>query len=150
MSRVTIGELALLECAACDGVWIDAAEFERICSGREAQAAVLHRWNNRPAVPSHAKVEVLDVDLAGSTRPSRRGGFDLRVVRGKGDWPRISLRYTLEEDGKPVRSGEEAVEDMDYTHGLVGYRKSVPLYYEKRMLDKWFRARFAEGRAAAY
>lgn len=95
------------------------------------------------------KVEVLDVDLAGSTRPSRRGGFDLRVVRGKGDWPRVSLRYTLEEDGKPMRSGEESVQDMDYTHGLVGYRKSVPLYYEKRMLDKWFRARFAEGRATA-
>ena len=56
MARVTIGELALLECAACDGVWVDAAEFERICADREAQAAVLHRLNPPPAAVSKARI----------------------------------------------------------------------------------------------
>ena len=52
MARIRIGELALLECTSCDGVWVDAEEFERICADREAQAAVLHRWNNHaPGTP---------------------------------------------------------------------------------------------------
>ena len=96
------------------------------------------------------KVELLDVDLAGAARPSRRDGSNLRIVKGRADFPRIGLRYTLEEDGKPVRSGEESVADLDYTHGLVGGARNYDsLYYEKHMLEKWFRASFAEGRAAA-
>ena len=95
------------------------------------------------------KVEVLDVDLAGTMRPSRRAGADLRIVRGGADWPRINLRYTLEVNGKPWRSGEESVADMNYSNGLVGVRGSEPLHYEKHMLDAWFKARFAERSAAA-
>jgi hypothetical protein len=94
------------------------------------------------------KIEVLDVDLAGSLR-SQRDGSQLRVLRGGADWPRITLRYALEENGKLLRSGEEQVSDMTYAQGMTGHRDSTSLYYEKRTLDTWFRARFAEGRAAA-
>lgn len=94
------------------------------------------------------KVEVTDVDLAGSRRPTRLGS-EIRVLRGGADWPRINLRYTLEVDGKPVRSGEERVADLDYARGISKYRESQSLYYEKRMLDDWFKARFADGNAAA-
>jgi Zn-finger nucleic acid-binding protein/RNA polymerase subunit RPABC4/transcription elongation factor Spt4 len=53
MARVRIGDLALLECAGCDGVWVEAAQFERICADSEAQAAMLHRWNaHSPTVRS--------------------------------------------------------------------------------------------------
>jgi Zn-finger nucleic acid-binding protein len=44
---VQVGDIELLECRSCDGLWIDAADFERICANHEAQAAVLERW--RPA-----------------------------------------------------------------------------------------------------
>jgi Zn-finger nucleic acid-binding protein len=57
MARVVIGDLALLECGSCDGVWLDAAEFERICADREAQGAVLHRWNNHSPRPPIARVQ---------------------------------------------------------------------------------------------
>jgi Zn-finger nucleic acid-binding protein len=41
MRRVQVGPTALLECAACGGVWLDAAAFERVCADGDAQAAVL-------------------------------------------------------------------------------------------------------------
>ncbi len=95
------------------------------------------------------KVVVLDVDLAGSMRPSGRAGHDLRVVRGGADWPRINLRYTLQGGGQPGLSGEESVADLDYSHGFTAQRASRPLHYEEHMLDVWFKARLVERRAPA-
>lgn len=43
MKRVSVGETHLLDCQTCDGLWVGADEFERLCSNREAQAAVLHQ-----------------------------------------------------------------------------------------------------------
>lgn len=43
LRSVTVGDTPLLECAKCDGLWIDAELFERLCADRAAQAAVLHR-----------------------------------------------------------------------------------------------------------
>ena len=43
MTEVTVGETALLDCRQCDALWIGADAFERLCSSREAQAAVLHQ-----------------------------------------------------------------------------------------------------------
>ena len=50
MAAVTLGSLSLLECPACDGLWLDAASFERICAEHEAQAAVLHRSTGTASV----------------------------------------------------------------------------------------------------
>jgi hypothetical protein len=94
------------------------------------------------------KIEVLDVDLAGAVRPSRRAGQPLRIVNGGADGPRIKLRYALETPGQALLSGEESVTDMDYAHGLGASRASEPLRYEKHMLDTWFKARFVERRAS--
>jgi hypothetical protein len=91
------------------------------------------------------RIEVLDVDLAGTVRDAPRSGARVRSVRGRADWPRINLRYALEEDGKPVRSGAEWVVDLNYARGTIQrYRESETLYYEKRMLESWFRMRFVE------
>ena len=95
------------------------------------------------------KVEVLDVDLAGLVRPGRDGS-SVRVLRGGADWPRIKLRYVLEADGKTLSQGEEWVSDMNYARSVPSaYRDSQSLFYEKRMLDAWFKARFAEVKTAA-
>ena len=40
MHWIRIGEVDLLECAACDGTWIEAAAFDKMCTERERQAAV--------------------------------------------------------------------------------------------------------------
>lgn len=44
LQRIELDKDALLECGACDGVWIEADVFERLCTDRETQASVLHRF----------------------------------------------------------------------------------------------------------
>lgn len=93
------------------------------------------------------KIEVLELDLAGTLRPSRRATGEVRIVRGRADWPSIGLRYRLEQGGKLLLSGEERLADLNYTNGIAAGRGSDPLHYEKHMLDAWFKARFVERRA---
>jgi hypothetical protein len=88
------------------------------------------------------KIEVLDIDLAGEERYGFSGGTQTRVNTGRADWPAIRLRYTLEAPGKPAESREETLSDMNYLDRPItgGAERFV---YEKRMLDEWFRRRFA-------
>jgi hypothetical protein len=94
------------------------------------------------------EVELLDVDLAGTVRPSRRTGTDLRGVRGSADWPRLTLRYSLSKDGRVLRSGTESIADMNYSGRLGNYLSGDPLRYEKQLLDDWV-GRLAQPQAGA-
>ena len=84
------------------------------------------------------KIEVLDIDLAGQLWPRRGGGDDIRIMRGGADWPQMRLRYTLEENGQTLRSGEERLSNMNYQQRMGRYSDSDPLRYEKQMVDDWF------------
>lgn len=88
------------------------------------------------------KVEVLDIDLAGEMRPSRRTFQDVRVARGRADWPQITVRYSLVSNGQVLKSAEETISDMDYLNRTSGRYANESLHSEKRMLDDWFKARF--------
>lgn len=85
------------------------------------------------------KVDVLDLDLAGQTRPNFRGSQDLRVMNGGADWPHIHLRYSITEGGKVIRSGEEKLSNMQYLDRMNHYGNTELLRYEKQMLDDWFK-----------
>lgn len=87
-------------------------------------------------------IEVLDVDLAGRMKPVGGRG-ELRVVNGRIDWPRMSLRYRLEAGGRVLQSGAESVADVNYLVGASTRHDADPLRYEKAMLDGWFKAHFA-------
>lgn len=54
LQRLQIGATEMLECARCDGIWMDASVFEQLCADRESQAAVLHRLSDRPAAAGDA------------------------------------------------------------------------------------------------
>jgi hypothetical protein len=84
------------------------------------------------------RVDVLDIDLAGREIPSARNGRDIRVMRGMADWPRMTLRYAVEQNGQVVKSGESQIQDMDYQNHMNHYFDSDPFRYEKQMLDDWF------------
>jgi len=56
LDGVEIGPVGLLECAACDGVWVDADVFERLCAEQDAQAALLGRFKPRTGAPVAAPV----------------------------------------------------------------------------------------------
>lgn len=93
------------------------------------------------------EVTLLDVDLAGEMKPQLRIGQDIRVLRGRADWPRVSLRYTLRSGDKVVAQRDEVVSDMNYmTHQYSATNRDDALYFEKRMLTEWFRDRFAPDR----
>jgi hypothetical protein len=93
------------------------------------------------------KVEVLDVDLAGETR-SGASALDVRVLRGRADWPRITLRWSLEGGGAAARSGQAVVQDMSYLQRLPPTLADTHLVYEQRMLAEWFREQFGKAAAA--
>jgi Zn-finger nucleic acid-binding protein len=52
MQWVRVGNVDLLECGSCDGTWLEAAAFERLCADRESQAAVVHNAPEQPAPPN--------------------------------------------------------------------------------------------------
>jgi hypothetical protein len=88
-------------------------------------------------------VEVTDVDLAGRTWPTRFQGRDIRVMNGGADWPHMSLRYTITQNGQVIKSGVEELNDMAYQQRATRYGSDDALRYEKRMLDQWFKERIA-------
>jgi hypothetical protein len=93
------------------------------------------------------KIEILDIDLAGEIRPMLNLASDLRVIKGRADWPRIHLRYVLSDAAQTLGSGDETVSDMAYLMRSPVNARSESLPYERRMLSDWFRSRF--GPAAA-
>ena len=82
-------------------------------------------------------VEVLDIDLAGDVFP-RVPVTNVRVMKGRADWPRLHLRYTIEQDGQVVRSGEKQLSDPNYLMGFNRYSQEI-FSHEKQMLEDWWR-----------
>jgi Zn-finger nucleic acid-binding protein len=120
MARVTIGELPLLECAACDGVWIDAPDFERICADREAQAAVLHRWSNRAATAPRARVRYRPCVACGKMMNrvnfGHLSGTVIDVCRGHGtflDAGELHAIVTFINEGGLDRARQREKDDLE-------------------------------------
>jgi hypothetical protein len=90
-------------------------------------------------------IEVLDVDLAGWSRWGGRSPQEVRVVRGKADFPQMKLRYNLESPTRAAK-GEANLADLNYQQRgqLQARASSEPMYYEKRMIDDWLKATFAQ------
>ena len=88
------------------------------------------------------RIEVLDVDLAGEREMVVSAGRDIRVARGRADFPRITLRYTLE--GSRTLRGEDSIADPGYLNFPMRSRPYEKLYHEKKLLETWFRDRFAK------
>ena len=142
--------------AAVDVSFTDPERFTDIeastLADRQASLDVISRHLKRlgdrylPASETLA-IEVLDVDLAGRVRWTR-DARQIRVLNDRADWPSLRVRYTLSSGGKVIDSREETVSDMGYLIGGRFAYESEPLPYEKRMLDRWFRERFADKRVA--
>lgn len=57
MKWVRVGAIDLLECASCDGTWVEAAAFERLCADREGQAGMLQHAPALPASPAKTSAQ---------------------------------------------------------------------------------------------
>ncbi len=110
-----------------------------------ALTAHLNQLASRLPDGQRLRVEVLDIDLAGEQLP--RQGSEVRVVRGTADWPQIRLRWTLEQAGAVIKTGEDRLSDLGYLTGRTAPTSSDgSLPHEKRLLTQWFRAQFEGGR----
>ncbi|MBI5719826.1 MAG: DUF3016 domain-containing protein [Burkholderiales bacterium] len=111
----------------------------------ESLAAHLRQLGQRLPDGQRLRVDVLDVDLAGEQ--VLRRGHDLRVLRGGADMPHIHLKWTLEQGGSALKSGEDRLTDLGYMTSRTTPAASVgDLPHEKRLLAQWFRARFEDPR----
>lgn len=87
-------------------------------------------------------IDVLDVDLAGTGRYLAARQAEVRLISSGVDAPRITLRYTLTENGQHIAGQEEVLRDLSFLeHRRFGTpTESYP--YEKRLLRDWFTQRF--------
>lgn len=105
----------------------------------------LERLRRRYLKPDqNLTIEVLDLDLAGRLEPWHANAYDVRYMR-KITWPRMTLRYTLVQNGIAPAQGEETIGDMNYLMDAGARLSSDSLRSEKTMLDDWFRKRFVRG-----
>lgn len=134
--------------------FVDPQQFTDIGFGkvpRDRNLQTLHehmmRWGQRLPQAQSLQIEVLDVDLAGIERPV---GFDpfVRVLNGRVDGPRMTLRWMLREGDTVVASGRDELSDMSYLQRLAGVFRNEPLFYDRRMLDDWLRSRIIERTAS--
>ena len=89
------------------------------------------------------RIDVLDIDLAGRFEWWRPYAYNVRILSGV-TWPRIAVRYTLQEEDRTLVAAEESISDLNYQTRMAVSLSSDPLRYEKAMLDDWFRTRFVK------
>lgn len=95
-------------------------------------------------------VNFLDIDLAGTSRPTRNGAANVRVMKSAGDAPRITLEYRLEDNGHVIASGKQDLTDLQYLYRYRGSKQEAAYPYEKRLLAQWFQSTFAQTSAHPY
>ena len=120
--------------------YTDVGRFSRSASSAEVmkdlEAHLVKLGRDLPASQNLA-IEVLDIDLAGDDRFHSGAATDVRVQRGRADWPSMRLRYTLERDGRR-ETREERISDMTYQQRVQPTHPTETLPHEKRMLTDWF------------
>lgn len=107
----------------------------------ELQRHLQHLGDRYLSPQQTLRIDVLDIQLGGTRNVGRD---DIRVQRGRADWPVIRVRYTLETPGRAPQSGEETLSDTTFVFVPDKTKETQALYYEKRMLEGWFKERFAQ------
>jgi hypothetical protein len=97
---------------------------------------------NRQFPGSKLTLRFTDIDLAGSYRTPSRGGRDVRVTGGLTTPARMSFVFLLQDSsGRTLTSGSTRITDNSSHSSLARQRSaSEPLYYEKKMLQRWLRS----------
>jgi Zn-finger nucleic acid-binding protein len=119
LQHVTIGATSLLECGRCDGVWLDADAFDRVCADHESRAAVLHRWPERPTAGRAERIRYRPCVRCGKMMNrlnfGRLSGTVVDVCRGHGtflDAGELHAIVTFIEGGGLDRARQRAIEEL--------------------------------------
>lgn len=106
----------------------------------------MSEWGSRLPPQQRLELEVLDVDLAGIEKPFGREPL-VRVLNGRVDGPRMTLRWTLREGATVLASGQDDLSDSAYANRMQLGDRAKPLYFDLRMLDEWLLKRVIERQA---
>ena len=98
---------------------------------------ILEREGQRLPTSQELVIEILDVDLAGYFPPWQRSGTPIRVMETT-TWPRITMRWSLNQAGSRLAGGEQVLTDMTYLNRPAVFRSATPLRFEEAMLRDWF------------
>jgi hypothetical protein len=153
LHKLALAGLVLLSAGAASAAvtvtFTDPDHFHDMPLSRDERAQILKdlsdhfvHMGKRLPPGQDLRVEVLDLELAGQIQPNFRGQQDVRIVRGRADWPHMKVRYSLESNGKVIDSGVAEIADMGYLGHINRYSDGDKLRYEKRMLDDWFNKKF--------
>jgi len=119
MRDVRIGQIGLLECDQCRGVWLDAATFEHICADRAARAAALHQWPSAARPPAAAGVHYRKCVACGTLMNrlniGRLSGTIVDVCKGHGtflDAGELSLIVGFIQGGGLDRARQRQLDDL--------------------------------------
>jgi Zn-finger nucleic acid-binding protein len=119
MHHVAIGTASLLECSRCDGIWLDAADFERICAHQASRAAGLHRWPREAATTSLEAVRYRPCVRCGKMMNrvnfGKLSGTVVDVCRGHGtflDRGELHAVATFIEAGGLDRMRQREIQDL--------------------------------------
>lgn len=153
MSRLLIATAALMACGVASAVGRADVRYVQPEKFVDAGAGIVERERTQRLLTEHfetlaqrlpdgqvLQVQVTQVDLAGEmdTLYFHR----VRVLGQFPDAPRVSLRYELRQGEQVLARGEEDLSDINYQAGRAYLRGGEALGYERRMLDRWFQARF--------
>jgi Zn-finger nucleic acid-binding protein len=119
LRKVAVGATVLLECDRCDGVWVDADVFERLCADRESQAAVLHRPAREGSATARSNIRYRPCARCGKMMNrvnfGRLSGAVVDVCKGHGtflDPGELHQIVTFIQDGGLDRARERRVDDL--------------------------------------
>lgn len=131
--RVSVGGTPLLECRRCDGVWLEAADFERICSDQETQAAVLHHINPRAALDTRAPVKYRPCVRCGKMMNRMNfgqvSGTVIDVCRGDGtflDAGELHAIVTFIRDGGLDRARQRRIAELKEEERRLEWKRTLP------------------------
>jgi Protein of unknown function (DUF3016) len=93
-------------------------------------------------------IKVLDVNLAGELEWIRAHADRLRVMRNI-TWPIMEFEFQLSQGTQVLKSGTVRLTDMAYldsSHFSAAQDANGAFRYERRLLDRWFKATVLGGK----
>jgi Zn-finger nucleic acid-binding protein len=134
LGAVTVGTTGLLECAKCEGLWVDNATFEQICQDRDKQAAVLGLPGSQPA-SEFVELEAIHYvpcpvchSLMNRVNFAHCSHVIINVCTKHGTWfEKDELRKIIEfiRAGGLEKSREREIEELDYKRSLERVDRSA-------------------------
>jgi Zn-finger nucleic acid-binding protein len=134
LASVAVSDVTLLECPACEGVWVGALDFDRICADREARSAVLSRPRTTtpakaPAAAIHYRPCVVCGKMMNRVNFGRLSGTVIDVCRGHGaflDGGELHAIAQFISDGGLDRTRQREKADLDEErHRLAQLRMKI-------------------------